>query len=408
MSARVLLGDVVVGELRPDTASGETTFEFDASYAASASRPVLGRWFEDQLIEPPRTFRGAPLPNYFRNLLPEGALRKIVERRLGTSAIPEYAMLLRLGENLPGAVRVISDELDLHPLEVRERQQRDVKDPFRFALTGVQPKLALSEVDDRLTMPVEGATGHWIAKFGSPAYQRLVDNELAMLDWAQRCGLDVPEHRVVRASEIEDIPADFDADQDVLIVRRFDRDGDRRIHQEDFAQVFDIPPEERYAWEILELGWSHYGSIGAVIHALCGEDDFRQYMRRLAFMVLSGNADAHLKNWALLYPDGVHARLAPVYDVVSTVVYPSIHTHSALRWSEPSQPTLERPMQLVDVTLEDLLAVAFDSGADTSQIMDDLEAFVRDARDAWPDIAAATPPVVRDRVTAHLAASSLR
>ena len=408
MSARVLLGDDVVGELRPDAAAGETTFEFDASYAASASRPVLGRWFEDQLIEPPRTFHGAPLPNYFRNLLPEGALRKIVERRLGTSAIPEYTMLLRLGENLPGAVRVISDALDIHPLEIRERQQRDVKDPFRFALTGVQPKLALSEVDDRLTMPVDGADGHWIAKFGSPAFQRLVDNELAMLDWAQRCGLDVPEHRVVRASEIEDIPADFDADQDVLIVRRFDRDGDWRIHQEDFAQVFNIPPEERYAWEILELGWSHYASIGAVICALCGEDDFRQYMRRLAFMVLSGNADAHLKNWALLYPDGVNPRLAPVYDVVSTVVYPSIRTHSALRWSEPLQPTLEPPMQLVDVTLEDLLAVAFDSGADTSQVMDDLEAFVRDVRDAWPDIAAATPPVVRDRVTAHLAASSLR
>lgn len=408
MSARVLLGDVIVGELRPEAAVGETTFEFDVSYAASASRPVLGRWFEDQLINPPRAFRGAPLPNYFRNLLPEGALRKIVERRLGTSAIPEYAMLLRLGENLPGAVRVISDKLDPDPIEASERRRREVNDPYRFALTGVQPKLALSEVDDRLTMPVEGATGHWIAKFGSPAFQRLVDNELAMLDWAQRCGLDVPEHRVVRASEIEDIPADFDADQDVLIVRRFDRQGDWRIHQEDFAQVFDIPPEHRYAWEIVELGWSHYGSIGAVVHALCGEDDFREYMRRLAFMVLSGNADAHLKNWAILYPDGVKSRLAPVYDVVSTAVYPSIHTYSALRWVEPWEPTLEPPPQLVDITLDNLLEVASHAPADTSQVMDELEAFVRDARDVWPDIAATAPRVVRERVTAHLAACSLR
>lgn len=75
MSARVFLGETLVGELRPNAAAGETCFEFDAAYASSASRPVLGRWFEDQLIEPPRTFRGAPLPNYFRNLLPEGALR---------------------------------------------------------------------------------------------------------------------------------------------------------------------------------------------------------------------------------------------------------------------------------------------------------------------------------------------
>lgn len=408
MSARVLLGDVVVGELRPDIASSHTTFEFDASYVASASRPVLGRWFEDQLIEPPRTFPGAPLPNYFRNLLPEGALRKIVERRLGTSAIPEYAMLLRLGENLPGAVRVMSDGLDLDPIEVGEQERRDAKDPYRFALTGVQPKLALSEVDDRLTMPVEGATGHWIAKFGSPAFQRLVDNEMAMLDWAQRCGLDVPEHRIIRASEIEDIPADFDGDQDVLIVRRFDREGVRRIHQEDFAQVFDIAPEDRYTWEVPELGWSHYGSIGAVTFALCGEGGFREYMRRLAFMVLSGNADAHLKNWSLLYPNGVSPRLAPAYDLVSTVVYPSLAPRSALRWLEPPQPTLEPPMQLVDVTLDNLLEVASLSPADTSQVLDDLEAFVRDVRDAWTELADRAPAVIRDRVTAHLAACRLR
>lgn len=81
MSARVLLGDAVVGELRPDAAAGQTALEFDATYAAWASRPVLGRWFEDQLIAPPRRFRGAPLPNFFRNLLPEGALRKMSGRR---------------------------------------------------------------------------------------------------------------------------------------------------------------------------------------------------------------------------------------------------------------------------------------------------------------------------------------
>ena len=409
MSARVLLNDVVVGELRPDIASSRTAFEFDATYAASATRPVLSRCFEDRLIEPPRTFRGAPLPNYFRNLLPEGALRKIVERRLDLSAIPEYAMLLRLGENLPGAVRVVSDELDLGELEARERRGRSAGDPFRFALTGVQAKLALSEVGDRLTMPVERSDGHWIAKFGSPSYQRLVDNECAMLDWAARCGLEVPEHRLVRASEIADLPADFDADQDVLVVRRFDRgQGEQRIHQEDFAQVFDVPPEERYAWEQADLGWSHYGSIGAVICAICGDEDFFRYMRRLAFMVLSGNADAHLKNWSLVYPDGVNPRLAPVYDVVSTVVYSSFYTHSALRWLEPASPTLDPPKQLVDVTLDDLLVTASYASADTARVMDDLSVFVRDARAAWPAIAAAAPRFVRDRVTAHLEACSLR
>lgn len=114
-----------------------------------------------------------------------------------------------------------------------------------------------------------------------------------------------------------------------------------------------------------------------------------------------------MRNWSLVYPDGLEPRLAPVYELVSTVVYPSIHKHPALRWLEPAAPTIEPPKQLVDVTLDDLLVVASHSPADTSRVMDDLTEFVRDARAAWPEVAADAPPVVRDRVTAHLAASSL-
>jgi serine/threonine-protein kinase HipA len=294
------------------------------------------------------------------------------------------------------------------PLEDSERQARDARDPFRFALTGVQPKLALSQVDDRLTVPLEGQDGYWIAKFGSPAFQRLVENEHVMLEWAGECGLTVPEHRVIHASEIDNLPQDFERDQDVLIVRRFDRgEHGARIHQEDFAQVFDIAPEERYAAEIADLGWVHYGSIGAVIHALCGEDDHREYMRRLVFMVLSGNADAHVKNWALVYPDGLHARLAPVYDFVSTVVYPTHNAHSALRWCEPAEPTLEPPISLVSVTIDDLLRAASYTSADTSAVMEDLSEFAQTVRATWAAVAESAAEVVRDRVTAHIRATSL-
>jgi len=289
VSARVFLGKTLVGELRPNMGAADAAFEFDALYAASASRPVLGRWFEDQLIEPPRAFRGAPLPNYSRNMLPEGALRRVVEARLGQSDLLEYSMLLRLGGDLPGAVRVTSDALDMGPLKDGERMGRKASDPFRFALSGVQAKLTLSEDDDRLTVPLEGGDGYWIAKLGSPAFRGLVHNEHLMMAWAHACGLDVPEHRVIHASEIENFPEDFEPDQDVLIVRRFDR-GERgtRIHQEDFAQIFNISPEERYTPQSADLGWAHYGSIGAVVNALCGKDDHREYMRRLVFMVLSG------------------------------------------------------------------------------------------------------------------------
>jgi serine/threonine-protein kinase HipA len=39
------------------------------------------------------------------------------------------------------------------------------------------------------------------------------------------------------------------------------------------------------------------------------------------FGVCTGNADMHLKNWALIYPDGRNARIAPMYDFVCTRMY---------------------------------------------------------------------------------------
>lgn len=246
-----------------------------------------------------------------------------------------------------------------------------------------------------------------VAKFGTPAFRELVENEFAMLEWAEACGLAVPEHRIIQAREIDQLPEDFDPDQSVLIVRRFDRaEAGKRIHQEDFAQVFNIPPEDKYVNEVPD--WAHYGTIGAVIFAVCGEEDYREYIRRLVFMVLSGNADAHIKNWSLIYPDGLRARLAPVYDFVATVVYPSLNSHAALRWFEPSEPTADVGKSLAAVNIDDLLVAASYTEADTALIMDDIQTFSGKVRATWPLIAMNTSPHVQARVDAHLSAAMLR
>jgi serine/threonine-protein kinase HipA len=409
VSARVFVGEVLVGVLRPDVDRQETVFEIDAGYAEQGGRPVLSRWLEDHELTPGRRFAGSPLPSFFRNLLPEGALRKLVEARLGPSQLPEYSMLLRLGENLPGAVRVVGDDADPGPLADAEREARRPGDPYRFALTGVQPKLALDEHDGRLTVPLEGHGGHWVAKFGASGWRELPRNELAMLTWARRCGLVVPDHELVRAEKIEDLPDGFAPNEEVLLVRRFDRvEAGRRVHQEDFAQVFNVAPEERHPTDAPELGWAHYGSIGAVIHALCGFDDFLEYIRRLVFMVLSGNHDAHLKNWALVYPDGLHAGLAPAYDLVATVAYQGLGPHPAMRWSEPAAPTIGPEKPLEDTTLDDLLLAASYTDADTSVVMAEITRFASVIRDDWPRVATEAPAFVRSRVDAHMQRCRLR
>lgn len=410
MSARVFLDKTFVGQLTPNVVAHTTGFEFDTSYAEQGARPVLGRWFEDYDISPPRRFDGSPLPNYFRNLLPEGALRKVIASRLGPSSLLEYSMLLRLGGDLPGAIRVVGDEFDESPLDEQERKARPLRDPFRFALTGVQPKLSLYEAGDKLTVPVEGEQGFWIAKFGTPAYRELAQNEHTMLHWATRCGLNVPEHRIIRARDIERLPEHFDSEQPVLLVRRFDREGGgHRIHQEDFAQVFDIAPDDKYVSENVDLDWVHYGSVGAIVFQLCGFDDFVEYMKRLAFMVLSGNADAHVKNWALVYPDTLRARLAPVYDFVATVAYGHLPKSPAMRWVQPDAPTMDPGIPLVEVTLDDLLATAsYAEGADTARVMDELERFIGVVHAEWAVVEPEAPPFTRKVVAAHLASTKLR
>ncbi len=98
-------------------------------------------------------------------------------------------------------------------------------------------------------------------------------------------------------------------------LQRFDRlPGGGAVHIEDFAQVFGIYPEEKYQRASAR-------NIAAVIAAEGSETDIAEFIRRLTFNVLIGNADMHLKNWSLVYPDRFRTRLAPAYDFVSTIAY---------------------------------------------------------------------------------------
>ena len=100
-----------------------------------------------------------------------------------------------------------------------------------------------------------------------------------------------------------------------LAVQRFDRGaGGETIHMEDFAQVFGLYPDDKYRHR-------SYANIAAVLWAETGEAGTYEFLRRLVFSVLIGNADMHLKNWSLLYPDRRTPVLSPAYDFVATLPY---------------------------------------------------------------------------------------
>jgi len=83
---------------------------------------------------------------------------------------------------------------------------------------------------------------------------------------------------------------------------------------EDFAQVFGIYPEAKYKSV-------SYANIARVLWAETGEPGTYEFVQRLVFSVLIGNADMHLKNWSLLYPDSRTPVLSPAYDFVATLPY---------------------------------------------------------------------------------------
>jgi serine/threonine-protein kinase HipA len=321
---RVLLGAREIGVIRSQR-DGRVEFAFLPEYLTASDRPVLGQYFEDHLDEIHRS--QTHLSPFFSNLLPEGGLRELVARRAGLHRDREPYLIAVLGEDLPGAVivRRVDDPAGDPDDAAAARDGGAAPDepadaapgPLRFSLAGTQLKFSVLYHATKRgpTLPVDGRGGNWIAKLPSETYANVPEHEHEMSRWAGRAGIVVPETELVRIADIEGLPIQLPADRHVFLSRRFDRpEVGGRLHQEDFAQVANVRASERY-------GVLNHTSIARIVRAVAGEDDLDEVIRRIAFNVLIGNGDAHLKNWSLIYPDGVHARLSPAYDLVATVTY---------------------------------------------------------------------------------------
>jgi len=167
-------------------------------------------------------------------------------------------------------------------------------------LSGVQPKVL---VPDRTTIPVPNV----LVKAGGAEYPGLAANEFLCLEVARRARLPVPKH------ELSD-------DGTLLLVDRFDLDGTSRLGFEDFAALFDLrvgaalsDRKYRGSYQAASTLLGHFASTPQ--HALSA------FFDQLALSVLVRNGDAHLKNFGVLYDDQ-STWLAPLFDVVTTTIYP--------------------------------------------------------------------------------------
>ena len=297
-------------------------FSFEQDYIDDPNRPTLSLSFKGQeggLVTATRGITGR-LPPFFSNLLPEGHLRDYLAARAGVKPQREFFLLAVLGADLPGALVVLPSSREHEGDRHRGDDREDDRQPdaaLRFSLAGVQLKFsAVMDASGGLTIPADGMGGSWIVKLPSARFAAVPENEYAMLALARAAGIGVPPNRLIEIGDIHGLPQDAGAlEGKALAVERFDRGaGGESIHMEDFAQVFGLFPDDKYDRR-------SYANIAAVLWAETGEPGTYEFLRRLVFSVLIGNADMHLKNWSLLYPDRRTPVLSPAYDFVATLPY---------------------------------------------------------------------------------------
>jgi serine/threonine-protein kinase HipA len=298
-------------------------FSFEQDYIDDANRPILSLSFKGQaggLVIPTRAVT-ARLPVFFSNLLPEGHLHDYLAARAGVKPQREFFLLAVLGADLPGALNVAPMDQPqqgaAHERGDRDEEEHVPETALRFSLAGVQLKFsAVMEASGGLTIPAGGMGGSWIVKLPSARFPAVPENEYTMMGLARAVGINVPRTELINIRDIRGLPEDVVTMQaKALAVERFDRaGGGKPIHMEDFAQVFGLYPDDKYRHR-------SYGNIAAVLWAETGEAGTYEFLRRLVFSVLIGNADMHLKNWSLLYPDRRTPVLSPAYDFVATLPY---------------------------------------------------------------------------------------
>ena len=320
----------MMGEIRRDR-RGRLAFVYDdrwrsldAAYPLSLSMPLVVAEHEHARIEP-----------WLWGLLPDN---EVILARWGqnfhVSPRNPFALLGAVGEDCPGAVQLARpnrvDELLraddaqvdwLTEAEVAERLRilrqdqaawRLTHDTGQFSLAGAQPKTALLFDGQRWGVPYGPMPTTHILKPPVNGFDGHAENEHLCLALARALGLPAARSEVRR----------FEGET-AIVVERYDRarhaDSIRRLHQEDICQVLGLPPTRKYQNE----GGPGCAEINEAIRTHSGKpgDDARTFARAIMLNWIIGGTDAHAKNFSMLIGTAGRARLAPLYDVVSTLPY---------------------------------------------------------------------------------------
>ena len=263
----------------------------------------------------------APLHPIFQMNLPEGYLLKVLQERFGPYiGTDPTALLSVVGRRMVGRIQVAAPGADLttppQAFEVAEVLEGDNSEE---AFAELVHQHATSGVSGVIPKFLDGSdTG--IGAFNKTTLftgRHIVKGSTRNLPYAA-----LNEHLCmqVAAKVLPAAKTEISKDGKALVAHRFDVDGEGRPHlgMEDFCCLLGLSPEKKYdtTWERIAKAIRHH------VPGATQREAFRQLALMLFLTHALRNADCHAKNLALLYSSKADVRLSPVYDLLTTVVYP--------------------------------------------------------------------------------------
>ncbi len=327
----VLLHDELAGHLR--LIDGKLSFAYTEAYVAnpkaiklSFALPLQTEAFDEQRSKA-----------FFGGLLPEGKLRLLLSKQFGVSKKNDFALLKEIGGECAGAVSLVLEKEQIHPQNkatikwllqnelatlIEQLPQRPMmagQDGLRLSLAGAQDKLpvCVSKSVDKselyVGLPSDTYPSSHILKPAIPLLVGTVTNECFCMSLASALGLQAAPTFILEV-----------LDQVALLVERYDRNIPlenkfERLHQEDFCQALGISSDNKYQNEGGPSLRDCFTLVRQATHN--SATSILSLLDYVLFNTLVGNHDAHGKNFSLLYQNG-KVRLAPLYDCLSTAIYP--------------------------------------------------------------------------------------
>ncbi len=295
-------------------AHGGVDFAYTLEWRQSAAPPIATTL--PVTGEPVVTAAGA-VPPFFAGLLPEGRRLGALVREVKTSADDELSLLLAVGGDTVGDVQVVAEGAapDGEPARLRIPDfasvrfaevlaQLEVRSD-RVGLPGIQDKVSAAMI----SLPATAAGTQVILKLNPLEFKHLVENEHFFLGAAREAGIVAADAALVHDAVGE--PG--------LAVTRFDRvatkGGHRSLAVEDGCQALGLYPSAKYS-TTTEAVLSRLASVCEAPVPAAAE-----FLAQAVFAYLTGNGDAHAKNFSVLQGSAGRWQPAPAYDLPSSQPY---------------------------------------------------------------------------------------